>query len=259
MSSQHYYVTTPLYYVNAKPHLGTLYSTLLADVAARWQRFCGNSVFFLTGTDEHGQKIAERAAQDGMQPQEFVDQMIPVFKHVWKHYDISYDYFIRTTDEQHKKTVTRWINKMLENGDIYKDTYEGLYCTPCETFVPQAQADNENCPTCGRPVEKITEENYFFRLSKYQDQLLAFYTENPGFVQPKERLNEVISFVQSGLKDLSISRRSVSWGIPFPGDNDHVVYVWGDALMNYVSALGYLHDDDEKFHDFFPANEQVVG
>lgn len=257
-----FYVTTPLYYVNAKPHVGTLYSTLLADVAARWRRFAGDEVFFLTGTDEHGQKIAQQAAAEELAPQQFVDKVVPSFHEAWKLFNISYDHFIRTTDADHKKTVTSWIEQLIANGDIYKDRYEGLYCTPCETFVTEEQAQTGDagllCPSCSRAVQQITEENYFFRLSSYQDKLLEFYEQHPDFIMPRERRNEVISFVKSGLRDISLSRTTVEWGIPFPNDPDHTVYVWGDALMNYVSALGFLHDDDKNFQKFWPANLQVM-
>ncbi len=265
IQKNNFYITTPLYYVNAKPHIGTLYSTLLADVIARWQRFKGVDVYFLTGTDEHGQKIAQQAAHAELPPQQFVDQMIPAFQSAWARYDISYDRFMRTTELSHKQTVSRWIEQLIAKGDIYKARYEGLYCTPCETFVTLEQLttnDGEHvCPSCFRGLQKISEENYFFRLSAYQDRLLAFYENNPSFVHPKERINEVISFVKSGLKDLSISRRTVEWGIPFPGDPDHTVYVWGDALMNYVSALGFMQTGPQagnRFAQFWPANVQVM-
>jgi len=265
MSKQTFYVTTPLYYVNAKPHLGTLYSTLLADVAARWQRFAGKNVFFLTGTDEHGQKMADSAADAGLSPQQFVDRMVPVFQEVWKQYGISYSHFIRTTDSSHKQTVIYWIERLKKQGDIYKDSYEGLYCVPCETFVTSEHAVKEGaaslCPSCHRSIDILSEKNYFFRLSAYADKLLAFYKQNPSFITPKERLNEVISFVRGGLKDLSLSRKSVGWGIPFPGDSEHTVYVWCDALMNYVSALGYLRFGEKSaplFQTFWPAHMQVM-
>jgi len=261
-----FYITTPLYYVNAKPHVGTLYSTLLADVIARWQRLKGKEVYFLTGTDEHGQKIAQQAAHKEMAPQQFVDSMIPAFQAVWERYGISYDRFMRTTELGHKQTVTRWIEALLAKGDIYKARYEGWYCLPDETFVTAEQAveceGQLMCPGCNRLLQRISEENYFFKLSAYQEKLLAFYAENPDFIYPKERANEVIAFVRSGLKDLSISRMSVEWGIPFPGDPEHTVYVWGDALMNYVSALGFMQPGsraDEKFKRFWPADVQVMG
>ncbi|MGD1997702.1 MAG: methionine--tRNA ligase [Candidatus Dependentiae bacterium] len=262
MSKKTFYVTTPLYYVNAKPHLGTLYSTLLADVAARWHRFSGDEVFFLTGTDEHGQKIADAAAAAGTTPKAFADTVVPRFKEAWERYGITHDHFIRTTDDAHKKTVLAWIEKLQAQGDIYKDSYEGLYCVPCETFVtPEQVVEKEGeqvCPSCARGLQTIAEENYFFRLSAYQEKLLAFYEKNPDFIQPKERINEVLSFVKSGLRDLSLSRKSVSWGIPFLGDPEHTVYVWGDALMNYVSALGFLQEDDARFTQFWRANLQVM-
>lgn len=264
MSKNTFYVTTPLYYVNAKPHVGTLYSTLLADVAARWHRLRGDEVFFLTGTDEHGQKIAQQAASADMSPQQFADSVVPDFQTAWEQFGISYDHFIRTTDESHKAIVTRWIEHLVAKGDIYKARYEGLYCVPCETFVTDpvtSEDESQQCPSCHRSVQAISEENYFFRLSAYQDKLLAFFAENPDFIAPKERLNEVIAFVKGGLRDLSISRNtsSVDWGIPFPGDPEHTVYVWGDALMNYVSALGF--DPEKKsaqFDTFWPANLQVM-
>lgn len=265
MSKNTFYVTTPIYYVNAKPHLGTLYSTLLADVLARWNRMKGADVFFLTGTDEHGQKIANQAAMAEMAPQQFVDQMIPPFHAAWERYHISYDHFIRTTDLSHKQTVSRWIEQLISKGDIYKARYEGWYCVPCETFIPLEKLGEEKasaaCPSCQREVSRITEENYFFKLSAYQDRLLAFYDQHPDFIFPKERGNEIFSFVRSGLKDLSISRMSVDWGIPFPGDSEHTVYVWGDALMNYVSALGYLQTGPQagdRFAKFWPADVQVM-
>jgi len=260
-----FYITTPIYYVNARPHIGTLYSTLLADVLARWQRFKGKEVFFLTGTDEHGQKIAQQAAAAEMPPQQFVDKMIPAFQSVWQQYELSYDRFIRTSELAHKQTVVRWIDQLIAKGDIYKARYEGLYCVPCETFVTVEQVtaseDGPLCPSCSRLVQKISEENYFFKLSAYQERLLAFYQQNPQFIHPKERLNEILSFVKGGLKDLSISRRTVEWGIPFPSDPEHTVYVWGDALMNYVSALGFLHTGPEagnRFSQFWPADVQVM-
>jgi methionyl-tRNA synthetase len=267
MSKQknNFYITTPLYYVNAKPHMGTLYSTVIADVIARWQRLNGAAVYFLTGTDEHGQKIAEQAAKIEVPTQKFVDSMIPAFQEAWQRYDISYDRFMRTTEFSHKQTVTRWIEQLLASGDIYKARYEGLYCVPDETFVTVEQAimteGTPTCPGCFRALQTISEENYFFRLSAYQEKLLAFYEANPHFIHPKERINEILSFVKGGLKDLSISRMSVEWGIPFPSDPEHTVYVWGDALMNYVSALGFLQTGlqaGNRFAEFWPANVQVM-
>ena len=262
-----FYVTTPIYYVNSKPHLGTLYSTLIADVAARWKALCGKDVFFLTGTDEHGQKLEESAKKEGVTPKKFVDSMVPSFKKTWKRYEVSYDKFIRTTDPEHKKAVEALLKKMQEKDDIYKSVYSGLYCVPDETFVTvssESEKDKDGkflCPSCKRVLIEIEEESYFFRLSAYQDQLLKFYEENPDFIVPKEKLNEVISFVKSGLKDLSISRKNVEWGIPFFLDKKHTVYVWADALSNYLSGIGYGLDDkksQENFNHWWPANLQVM-
>ena len=260
-----FYVTTPLYYVNAKPHLGTLYSTLLADAAARWHKLQAEDTFFLTGTDEHGQKIAEAAAKIGKEPKEFVDSFIDSFKDIWHAFNIDYTYFIRTTDAHHVKAVQDWLQKLIAQDDIYKSFYTGWYCTHCETFLTDKDAENTQngiplCPTCSRPTHQVSEESYFFRLSAYQDRLLTFYREHPEFITPKERLQEVISFVESGLKDLSISRTTITWGIPFPGDSKHVTYVWADALMNYVTAIGY--GDAHKAAEFaywWPADVQVMG
>ncbi|MBN1549681.1 methionine--tRNA ligase [Candidatus Babeliales bacterium] len=258
MKPSTFYVTTPIYYGTAKPHLGSLYSTLLADVAARWNKLKGKEVFFLTGTDEHGQKIAQAAEKAGKEPQVFVDSFIPAYKDAWKAYNIEYDHFIRTTDTHHIKAVQQWLQDLIDKGDIYKDFYKGWYCTPCETFV-DTQDDAPPCPSCGRATQLVSEESYFFKLSKYQDRLLTFYEECPEFVIPRERLNEVISFVKGGLKDLSISRTTVKWGIPFPGDPKHVVYVWADALNNYITGVGY-GDPSKKamFEKWWPANLHVM-
>lgn len=249
-NSGHYYVTTPIYYVNGKPHIGSLYSTVLADVAARWYALAGNKSFMLTGTDEHGQKIAEAAEKAGKSPKEFVDSFIPAFKHAWQLYNIHYSHFIRTTDEYHVRAVQQWLLDLQKKGDIYKGSYSGWYCTPCETFVTEKdmteemialgeRAQNVVCPSCSRATKWLSEECYFFRLSAYQGKLLEFYKNNPDFITPKERLQEVLSFVETGLKDLSISRTTITWGIPFPGDEKHVTYVWADALNNYITAIGY--------------------
>lgn len=263
-----FYVTTPIYYVTARPHLGTLYSTLLADVIARWQKLQGKRVFFLTGTDEHGQKIAQAAEKNNKKPKEFVDSLIGAYKDTWKEYEIEYDYFIRTTDSAHIKAVQTWLEEMIKRGEIYKSFYQGWYCTHCETFVTekdtqkdtQAQEQVVLCLTCSRPTHIVSEESYFFRLSFYQEKLLKFYKENPNFITPKERFNEVISFVESGLKDLSVSRTSVTWGIPFPQDPQHLTYVWADALNNYITAVGYGQTGKEKdFEYWWPADIQVLG
>jgi methionyl-tRNA synthetase len=263
MKNNKFYVTTPIYYVNSKPHLGTLYSTLIADVAARWNKLLGKEVFFMTGLDEHGQKIGEAAEKKGMKPQDFVDSMVAPFKDMWERYELDFNHFIRTTDESHKEAVTFLIKKLIDKGDIYKSSYTGFYCTPCETFVPDAAVgkDKPVCPTCNRDVVEVSEESYFFRLSAYEDQILEFYENNPKFLVPKERINEVVSFVKSGLNDLSISRKSVSWGIPFPGDEEHTVYVWGDALTNYISGIGYGKSDadsQKEFEKWWPADLHVM-
>ncbi len=285
MQDKKFYITTPIYYVTAKPHLGSLYSTVLADVAARWHKLMGYRTFLLTGTDEHGQKIAQAAEQAGMPVKQFVDQFIPAYKGMWDTYEIEYNHFIRTTDAGHVHAVQQWIEQMLKQGDIYKSFYEGWYCVPDETFVTVDESLNSSshpsihfadanqsgraeltqpkpgdtgpaCPTCSRPTVFVSEESYFFRLSKYQDALLKFYKENPTFILPKERAQEVIRFVEAGLKDLSISRTSISWGIPFPGDPKHVVYVWADALNNYLTAVGY---PDASFKQWWPPDVQVLG
>ncbi|MFH1644628.1 MAG: methionine--tRNA ligase [bacterium] len=268
MNRNKFYVTTPIYYVNSKPHLGTLYSTLIADVAARWNKLKSKKVFFLTGTDEHGQKIENKAKDEGRDPKEFVDSMIEPFKKVWHEYELDYDKFIRTTDPEHEKAVIKLIKILQHKGDVYKAPYIGYYCTHCETFVNVGSEAEKNeagkyiCPSCKREIYEVSEESYFFRLSAYEDQLLKFFKDNPNFIVPKNRLNEVISFVKEGLKDLCISRKSVKWGIPFPGDPDHTVYVWGDALTNYISAIGFGSDDKKKQEEFdfwWPADLHVLG
>ncbi len=267
MAKNKFYCTTPIYYVNAAPHLGTLYTTVIADVATRWNALRGKEVFFLTGTDEHGQKIAEKAAQLGKNPREFVDSMIPPFKAAWELYGIEYSKFIRTTDAEHEKAVVELIETLIASDDVYKSSYQGFYCVPDETFVVgdvDSVKDGQMplCPSCQRPVQIVEEENYFFRLSAYADKLLEFYAKNPNFIQPKEKFNEVIEFVKSGLKDLSISRKTVSWGIPFPGDPAHTVYVWGDALTNYISAVGFGSGNasgDASFAKWWPADVHIMG
>ena len=264
MSSNKFYVTTPIYYVTAKPHLGSLYSTVLADVSARFHKLLGQEVFFLTGTDEHGQKIAQAAAQAGQNPKEFVDSFIQSYQETWKNYQIEYNKFMRTTDQYHVQAVQLWLQNLIDQGDIYKSQYQGWYCTPDETFVTEkeyeAGAKQVACPACGRETQFVSEESYFFRLSNYQDKLLEFYVQNPNFIIPKEKINEVIRFVESGLKDLCISRSTISWGIPFPGDSKHVTYVWADALNNYITAVGY--GDAQRADDFakwWPADLQILG
>ena len=255
------YITTPIYYVNGEAHIGHAYTTFIADSIARYERLKGEKTYFLTGTDEHGQKIEESAQKFGKETQAFADEISATFKNLWDEFGISYDKFIRTTDEQHKKGVQKAFETMFAKGDIYKDFYEGHYCVSCETFFPETQLiDGEFCPDCGRATNVVKEESYFFRLSKYEDKLLAYYEEHPDFVLPRSRINEVKNFVKGGLRDLSVTRTSFSWGVKMPesmGDDKHVMYVWLDALMNYVTALGY--GDDEANMEFWPASAQLVG
>jgi len=262
IENKKFYVTTPIYYGTAKPHLGSLYSTILADVVERWNKMLGKKTFFLTGTDEHGQKVARAADKAGKKPKEFVDGFIDAYKTVWRDYEIDYDYFIRTTDTNHIKAVQKWLQMLLDKGDIYKSAYKGWYCLPCESFEKEwdeGETKGPQCNVCGRDTELVSEECYFFKLSKYQDRLLKFYEDNPDFVVPKERLKEVINFVKSGLKDLSISRTKVSWGIPFPQDEAHVAYVWADALNNYITAIGYLQPEkQENFAYWWPADLHIM-
>lgn len=259
-----FYVTTPIYYATAAPHLGTLYSTVLADIAARWHMVQGQDVFFLTGTDEFGQKVAQSAQKAGKEPKVFVDQYIPAYKELWKKYQINYSHFIRTTDEYHIKAVQKWLTNLETKGDIYKGAYEGWYCTPCETYLTEKdfEADKKNppCISCQRETQWVSEPCYFFKMSAYAERLLQFYEENPNFITPKERFAEVVSFVKGGLQDLSISRTTLSWGVPFPHDSGHVTYVWADALNNYITGVGYGQDGKEQeFKKWWPADMQVMG
>ena len=260
MSKPTYYITTPIYYPSNKLHIGHSYTTVAADAMARYKRLRGYDVMFLTGTDEHGQKIERRAAEDGVTPQAFVDHIVDWIKDLWKTMDISYDKFIRTTDKEHEETVQKIFKKLYDKGDIYKSEYEGLYCTPCESFFTEHQLVDGKCPDCGRPVEKVKEESYFFKLSAYQDRLIKHIEENPDFIQPNTRQNEMLNnFLRPGLEDLCVSRTSFKWGIPVEFDPGHVVYVWLDALSNYISALGYLQADDTSFKKFWPADVHLVG
>lgn len=258
-----FYITTPIYYVTAKPHLGSLYSTLIADVLARYQRLCGRDTYFLTGTDEHGQKVAQAAAHAGMSPQEFVDSFIPAYTDCWREYGIEYNQFLRTTDTAHVERAQAFVLKLQDKGYIYKAAYEGWYCTPCESFITEKDiapgANAPACPTCSRQTTWLSEDTYYFKLSTFQDKLLRFYDENPDFIAPKERMNEVVRFVESGLKDLSISRTTVPWGVPFPRDPKHTIYVWVEALCNYITAVGYGSNVEKDFKDFWPADVQVLG
>lgn len=255
------YITTPIYYVNGEAHIGHAYTTFIADTLARHSRLQGNETYFLTGTDEHGQKIEEAAKKLGKETQQFADEISASFRNLWEEFDISYDQFIRTTDAKHKIGVQAAFEKMMAKGDIYKDFYEGNYCVSCETFFPESQLmDGGCCPDCGRATSIVKEESYFFRLSKYEKPLMDYYEAHTDFILPKSRRNEVMSFVKGGLNDLSVTRTSFSWGVPVPAslnDSKHVMYVWLDALMNYVTALGY--GDTEARMGFWPANTQLVG
>jgi len=255
------YITTPIYYVNGEAHIGHAYTTFIADSMARYERLKGENTYFLTGTDEHGQKIEESAQKNNKPIQEFADEISATFKNLWDRFDISYDKFIRTTDAEHKKGVQKAFETMFAKGDIYKDFYEGHYCVSCETFFPETQlVDGEFCPDCGRSTTVVKEESYFFRLSNYEDKLLAYYEEHPDFVLPRSRINEVKNFVKGGLHDLSVTRTSFTWGVKMPesmNDNKHVMYVWLDALMNYITALGYGENDENM--NFWPATTQLVG
>lgn len=255
-----FYITTPIYYPSNKLTLGNCYTTIVCDSLARFNRMCGKDVFYLTGTDEHGQKIEKKALACGKPEMEYLDEIIDDTKALWKMLDISYDKFIRTTDDYHTKTVQKIFNKLYEKGQIYKSSYKGLYCTPCESFWTEEQLVDGKCPDCGRPVEPMEEEAYFFRLSEYQDKILKLYQENPNFLRPQSRVNEMINnFIKPGLKDLCVSRTSVKWGIPVEFDPKHTIYVWIDALPNYLSALGFLQQDDKNFEKFWPADVHVVG
>lgn len=255
-----FYITTPIYYPSGKFHIGTAYTTVASDAMARYKRLRGYDVRFLTGMDEHGQKIQEKAEEAGRPPQEYVNDIADYAKRIWKLMDITYDDFIQTTEDRHKKTVQKIFQKFLDNGDIYKGEYEGWKCIPCESYFTEAQLVDGNCPDCGRPVERIAEESYFFNMKKYSDRLLQYYEDNPGFIEPESRKNEMINnFIKPGLEDLSVSRVSFDWGIKVPGDPKHVIYVWVDALTNYITSLGYLSDDDSLFNKYWPADVQVVG
>lgn len=258
MTKKTYYITTPIYYPSSNLHIGHTYCTVMADAMARFKRLAGYDVMFLTGTDEHGQKIQKVADEKGITPQQHVDEIVDGIKELWKTMEISYDDFIRTTEPRHVKRVQNIFMKMYEKGDIYKGEYEGWYCTPCEAFWTETQAVDGKCPDCGRPVEKAKESAYFFKLSKYQDKLIELFEKNPEFLQPDTRRNEMLNFAKQGLEDLCISRSSFDWGIPVPIDEEHVIYVWLDALSNYITALGYS-DEPEKFEKYWPCDVHLVG
>lgn len=255
-----YYITTPIYYPSDNLHIGHAYCSVAADTAARFKKLEGYDTYFLTGTDEHGQKIERKAAAKGVTPQAYVDEIVAGIKDLWKLMDVDYNDFIRTSDERHVKAVQKIFRQLYEQGDIYKGSYEGWYCTPCESFFTELQLKDGNCPDCGRPVEKTCEEAYFFKLSKYQDWLIRYIEEHPDFIQPASRKNEMINnFLKPGLQDLCVSRTSIQWGIPVDFDPKHTVYVWLDALTNYITALGYTTNHDELYRKFWPADLHLVG
>ena len=255
-----FYITTPIYYPSDKLHIGHSYTTVAADAMARFKRLTGYDVMFLTGTDEHGQKIERIAKENGVTPKEYVDRIVAGIKELWKTLDISYDHFIRTTDPEHQEIVQKIFKKLYDQGDIYKSEYEGWYCTPCESFWTEIQLSEGKCPDCHREVELVKEESYFFKMSKYQDRLIKYIEEHDEFIQPNSRKNEMLNnFLRPGLEDLCVSRTSFKWGIPVTFDEGHVIYVWIDALSNYITALGYLTDDDEKFRKYWPADVHLVG
>ncbi|HZK25987.1 MAG TPA: methionine--tRNA ligase [Thermoclostridium sp.] len=260
VNSKKYYITTPIYYPSGKLHIGHSYTTVAADVMARYKRLQGYDVMFVTGTDEHGQKIERVAKEEGVSPKEYVDHIVDGIKDLWSLMKITNDKFIRTTDQEHVAAVQRIFKKLYDKGDIYKSKYEGWYCTPCESFWTETQLKDGKCPDCNREVELTQEESYFFQLSKYQDRLIEYYQEHPDFIQPISRKNEMINnFIKPGLEDLCVSRTSFNWGVPVTFDEKHVVYVWIDALSNYITALGYLSDDDEDFKKYWPADVHLVG
>lgn len=260
MENKKFYITTPIYYPSSSFHVGHCYCTVVADAIARYKRLRGYDVFFMTGTDEHGQKIEGKAKDAGVTPKEFVDEIVADTKDLWKKLGISYDKYIRTTDEEHKACVQKIFQKLYDQGDIYLDSYEGKYCTPCESFFTDSQLVDGKCPDCGREVELVKEESYFFRLSKYQDRILKFYDEHPDFLEPISRKNEMLeNFFKKGLNDLCVSRTTIDWGIKVPFDPKHTVYVWIDALSNYISGLGYLSDNDENMKKYWPADLHLVG
>jgi methionyl-tRNA synthetase len=260
MCKKPYYITTPIYYPSANLHIGNTYTTVAADALARFKRLTGYDVMFLTGTDEHGQKIQRIAEEKGVTPKEYVDEIVAGIKSLWEMMDISYDKFIRTTDGYHIKAVQDIFKKLYDQGDIYKDSYEGWYCTPCESFWTETQLVDGKCPDCGRPVEKAKEEAYFFKMSKYADRLIKHIEDHPEFIQPESRKNEMLNnFLRPGLQDLCVSRTSFNWGIPVTFDNEHVIYVWIDALSNYITALGYGNEDASLYERFWPADVHLIG
>ncbi|MGX8700270.1 methionine--tRNA ligase [Caproiciproducens sp.] len=259
MDKKTFYITTPIYYPSGKAHIGHSYCTVASDAIARYKRMQGYDVMFLTGTDEHGQKIEINAEKEGVTPKEYVDKIVAGFQDLWKLLNISNDRFIRTTDDYHVRAVQKIFKTLHDKGEIYKGKYEGWYCTPCESFWTETQLKDGKCPDCGREVKRANEEAYFFRLSKYADRLLKLYEDQPNFIQPESRKNEMINFIKQGLEDLCVSRTSFTWGIPVDFDPKHVVYVWLDALTNYITAMGYGSDDDSDYQKYWPADVHFVG
>ena len=260
MTKPTFYITTPIYYPSGKFHIGTAYTTVASDAMARYKRARGFDVRFLTGMDEHGQKIQEKAQEAGKEPQAYVDEIADAAKKLWEMMDITNDDFIRTTEKRHEEMVEKIFAKFMENGDIYKGHYEGLYCTPCESYYTETQLVDGKCPDCGRDVKVVQEESYFFNMKKYADRLVEYYNANPEFILPESRKNEMVNnFIKPGLEDLSVSRTTFDWGVKVPGDPKHVIYVWVDALSNYITALGYGSDNEELFNKYWPADVHVVG
>jgi len=260
MSKKTFYITTPIYYPSDKLHIGHSYTTVAADTMARYKRMRGFDVMFLTGTDEHGQKIQKKAEESGVSPKEYVDNIVNGVRKLWNLMEISNDRFIRTTDKYHEEAVQKIFKKLYDQGDIYKSEYEGWYCTPCESFWTDTQLVDGKCPDCGRKVELTKEESYFFRLSKYRDRLVEYINNHPAFIQPESRRNEMINnFLLPGLDDLCVSRTTFDWGIPVTFDEKHVVYVWIDALSNYITALGYMSENDSDYRKYWPADIHLVG
>lgn len=260
MTKKTYYITTPIYYPSANLHIGNTYTTVAADAIARFKRLTGYDVMFLTGTDEHGQKLQGIAEEKGVTPKEYVDEIVAGIQDLWKMMDISYDKFIRTTDDYHKKAVQKLFKQLYDQGDIYKGSYEGWYCTPCESFWTETQAVDGKCPDCGRPVQKAKEEAYFFKMSKYADRLIEHIETHPEFIQPESRKNEMLNnFLRPGLQDLCVSRTTFNWGIPVEFDPGHVIYVWVDALSNYITALGYNGEDTSHYEKYWPADVHLIG
>ncbi len=258
MEKEKFYITTPIYYSSGDLHLGHCCTSVYADALARFNRLCGKDVFFLTGSDEHGQKVAEKAEKQGLTPKQFCDNLVQNYYNLWKKLDITYDKYIRTTDDYHVKTVQKIFKTLFDKGEIYLSKYEGLYCVPCESFFTESQLKDGKCPDCGREVIKASEEAYFFRLSKYADKLLKYYEDHPDFIKLDSTRSEMIGFIKQGLQDLCVSRTSVKWGVPVPFDTRHTIYVWIDALPNYLTALGYMQEDDSLFKKYWPADVHLM-